>query len=492
MSIDKGKTDILWFTKNQKYLVKIMSRVLITNLGNRNITWKGKTYNEIIKTENQPFKISSFLEWTESLEQQYSLIENDLDINIFNPLIESNPRPDKIILIYSDQSQLNTRTDQDTIIEARLIKIILQNKYNFKEEQIKLEAVKAKVIDTGALMNSYRKKLNFIKKEGFSKVIICDAGGTAQQKMALKIMAEFMFEGEQYEIKYTEDNAIVSDVSILEYRSVINKEQAIKLIKSGEFLAAIEILGYNLNDVPSDIAGRMAIHLFWKYTGNVKKAQNAIKSNSVLANNTLLEPYLNNQSTSKNIELQVFFGNDLLQLTEKLIKVHYLIQKKKYSEAVLVFSQFYEYYFDLIIVNLSPEYNFGRPYSKNNTEEQAIELNTFIAIHYPNLQNHKPRIDQINTKLLVVKALFTSQTIGEIAFILSPHINFTDDFIDNQSINAVRNKIAHEGLFIDDNTWNKSYIYINNCINDIIAVFKIPDLNIYEELSKITEEYLRS
>lgn len=469
-----------------------MTRILLTNLGNRNITWKGKTYNEISKDQQHPFPISSFLKWTEALDEQYNAVKKDIDINIFNPLVAADPRPHKIILIYSDQSQLNTRTDQDTIAEALLIKNILIDKYKYEAEQIVLEPIKAKVIDTGALMNSYRKKLNFIKKEGFSKIIICDAGGTAQQKMALKVMAEFMFEADQYEIKYTENNAIVSDVSVMEYRSIINKEQAIKLIKSGEFLAALEILGYNLSDLPADNAGRLVIHLYWKYTGNIKKAQNAIKGNTFLGENPFIQHLLLGLSSSENQELKSFFGNDLLKLTEKLSKVHFLIKLKKYTDAVLVFSQFYEYLLDLIVNKLSADHDFGKPYSKDNTEDQAKYLYTFIATHYPHLSDHKPRIDQINTQILLVKAAFRDNSLGAIAGILSPHINYTDDHIENQSINTIRNKIAHDGFFIENRDWIKTYSFIENCIQKVTTIFEIKDLNVYEELTNLAEEYLRT
>ena len=466
--------------------------ILLANLGNRNITYNNIPYQELETSNVQGSSYLDFYQWTKNILDNYEEEKKNLDINIINPLVKYPNKPDKIIFFYSDQSQLATRTNQDTIFEARIIKLILLDKYGFKEEQIELLPIEVKVIDTGKLMLAYRFFFNKIKKTNFTKITICDAGGTAQQKMALKIIAEYMLEPEQYVIKYAEKNTIVSDVCINEYRNIIDKEQAIQLIRQGELVAASQILKYDWQANKPSLAQVLHMHVLYRYYGNQKSAIQELTKIKNLAQYQLLIDYSNNIAYSLNNELSEYFSIDWIKLTEKFYKVLFLLEIKSYSLAILTLSQFYEELLIISVDKLSEEYNFGK-FSKRKklTEEQRTNLKSFIDLNYPQLvENHKADIGNLSTQILIGKKLFP-KSLQKICNFLSVHVDYTDNTKPSQTINTIRNKIAHEGLFINEKQFLKEYGYISSLIINIKNELKLNKENLFKELFYTLETNLR-
>ena len=108
-------------------------KILLANLGNRNITYQGRSYPDFTKEEKAQY---TFREWTKSLIEEYDLHQHSLDINILNPLLIPRGQYEKVYLYASDQSNIETRTDQDTVYEADIIKNILCDKYAYEHEEI--------------------------------------------------------------------------------------------------------------------------------------------------------------------------------------------------------------------------------------------------------------------------------------------------------------------------------------------------------------------
>ncbi|MCZ2101498.1 MAG: hypothetical protein LC107_08185 [Chitinophagales bacterium] len=282
-------------------------KILLTNLGNRNITFQGKTYNEWDISNQNHKHFVNFANWTKKLNDDFEKEKAFLDINIINPIINQKENYDYIVLYYTDQSDYETRTDQDTIHEAAIIKRILIDRYEYIEDRIITIAVKSKVIDNGGLLKFYRSELTRIKKKYDAPFItICDAGGTAQQKMALKVIAEYVFDASQYEILYVEKNSLITDVNVNEYRKVINSEQAISLIKHGEFGAAAELLDYKeiLNFQKAqkyDWKGKVMAHVIYRFNQNKNEAKHILGNLQV--SNELLKNYMADSSHKCNFSV---------------------------------------------------------------------------------------------------------------------------------------------------------------------------------------------
>lgn len=457
----------------------------MTNIGNRNIIYKGKSYAEHNDNIN-------FLDWSYNLLENYIHYKDDLDINIFKPLLRPENNIESILILYSDQSKLNTRTNQDTIYEAKIIKQILIDKYQYKDKDIELLPIKVKVVDNGALMKDYRSKLIQIRRREFSKLIICDAGGTAQQKMALKIMAEYILENNQYEIKYTEDNNIVSDVSINEYRKILDDEQSIKLMHHGQFYEALRILGFeNLNQSSSDVKINLLKYLHFRFNNNPIKAKEAISRAVNVKMPPLVLNYINRCADSDLIELSDYFGTPIfILLIDKFYKVLFYRSIHLYSECILALSQFYEFLFSESVKRIDPIYNFGQNITRGHSDEQIQNLNEFISQSYPDLIGHRADIRSTNTQLLICKKT-GPLSIQNMACLLSPYIEFTDNTINTQTINPIRNKIAHEGLYLSKLDFENSK-QIVCLISGLQELLKLTNQNLFKDICNYIEDKIRS
>ena len=192
-----------------------MSEILISNIGNRNIKYKGKNYPEY------KIKDQSFREWTKQLLEDYDSIKGDLSIEILNKVIE-NPQHkiDKIYLFASDQPGEHP---SDTVHEAQILKQLIVEKYGIDDIEIKRQNIP--LVDSEQLMKYYRKVLKSIMRfNNTSSFIICDSGGTPQQKSTLKIIAEFLLRHKEYTTYYvTPDKKDIVEITNLEYKDVISK-----------------------------------------------------------------------------------------------------------------------------------------------------------------------------------------------------------------------------------------------------------------------------
>jgi len=471
-------------------------KILLANIGNRNITFRNKTHNSKVNE-------LTFRDWTQDILKRYEQLKHDLDINIINPLVDREDRPAKIILFYSDQSKLNTRTDQDTIFEAQLLKNILHDKYSYPKDSIQLIHVNCKVIDNGALTSFYRKSLFEIKRNNqYDRLTICDAGGTAQQKMALKIMAEFVLDEAEYEVKYVERNKWISVVNLDEYRGVISTEQAIKLIHHGQYTAASELLDYQAIDLfhlTNEWKKKVYAHVYFRYIGNTKMAQQ-----NVMGLRRIKNVHLKNYKQkmldfeSKGLE-KVWSMEKLFKLTDYLHKAEFLFQIGQYSHSVLSFAQFYEYLLDQNLLSI-----FGKKKLKKINAGNEVTLSEFRKYLVDNCKREievcEGRYEDYTLvgNSLAIKCIIAKNSkleiIRKVAGLLSVHIDYTDDASDEYGyINKLRNKVAHNGLFLTQSDMRDGQVasFYEELLLSVIKVFQFRNGNPFTDLNTIIEQLLR-
>ncbi len=475
-------------------------KILLANIGNRNITFQNQPY---FTTVGDTKKVS-FRDWTKQLLEDYENIKNQLDINIINPLVKGKSRALVIYLFYSDQTEYDPeKTNKDTIFEAKLMKKILIDKYDYKEGDINVKHVEAKMIDNAALTRYYRKAiLSIRRKHSDATFVVCDAGGTAQQKMALKIMAEFMFDTHQFEVKYLEDNKLISDVDLDEYRSIINTEQAIKLLHNGNYTAASELLDYSGIDSfhkGKDWKKKIFAHTyfrFYAYTHLAKANANSLGN----INNIHLKNYKNKIPDFDLNDLdKIIEKGKIIKLTDYLHKAEFLYNIKQYSQSVLAFAQFYEFFFDNYLEKLFGKATIKKVLSGENTALTIFE-NKVKELCQEELKTCENRYNgfKIMPTSLAIKCMIAKKSgnkiISGIAKTLSPHIDFTDDGFDkNGYINKLRNKIAHSGLFLTEANLKKkgSAFFYQDLLQNTLKIFNFKNGNPFIELNDIIEKNLR-
>ena len=465
-------------------------KILLANIGNRNITLNGNVFT---KSHDE----LSFREWSKNILNDYERYKSDLDINIINPLIKSQNRYDKLMFYYSDMSGLDDRIDQDTLYEADIMKKVLIEKYNYTAYQIELIKCEAKVYNNGELMKFYRKSLKEIKeKYREAKITICDAGGTAQQKMALKIMSEYYLNKDNYEVKYTQHNKIIDDVPLDEYRKIIDAEIAIKLLHFGEYNAIIDLLEIkNIEELTYSKKTKdknLLAHVFFRFSGNIKSAR---KNLTPKTENSILKNFYSGIENNDALNSLYNINDNYLKIkiADYLRKAHFYFNVHKFSQSILSFSQFYEALFSLVIKNDLDNQIYGTGKYQNDEQENALEqlIKTQSPLIYETLKsNEKCRFNlgDLSTQNLIL-SFSDNESLQNISKILSPYIEFSYNGKE-PFINRLRNKIAHDGMFVSISDIENVYSYYPELLHKITDIFKLKDIDLFEKMNSLVEEKL--
>lgn len=467
-----------------------MKKIVLANIGNRNLKFKGETY--FSKTHG-----STFREWTKNLLDNFEENKPLLTINILNDLLDSLDGEIEQVILFPSNQVNEEKQDQDTIFEGEILHKLIEERYNLTVDYSR--QVTCKVTDNDALLRFYRKELKGIKQNYPShKLIICDAGGTAQQKSALKIMAEFLLDENEYQVSYVNPNGILEDVPQLEYRRVIQAEQIKKLISFANYTGSYEILGYD-NVLKCATSNLLAIKLigvgsilFEKKWGFLATYLTGINKKQ-LQNSTLLSRLNKQESLIKNQGFKKLFSEQhLFILGEILSQIDFFWKKELFNQTILSIALFYENYLYFIITK-----NLGYDLA-DNFEEENERLKNEAKLHFSNIQvkfGDKPIIDGVPFKILLTKNIKDDANIRFINLI-KPYISFGKNYTvpshrpHVQSINSVRNKIAHTGIVIDSNYRNHNLPYLEGFLKDLFVLFELDSDNFYDCLNSFIVEKL--
>ncbi len=471
-------------------------KILLTNLGNRNITFNAKTYQEYSFSKSTSNDFITFRDWTFQLLENWDKYKSDLEINIINPLLTSNKTYDLIIFFYSNQESFKTRIEQDTIFEAKIIEKILIEKYGYEAEKVQTIWVSKIVIDNSGLLSFYRNEINRLKKirEG-AFFTICDAGGTAQQKMALKVIAEFMLKPSQHEVLYVENNSLVSDIDVNGYRNVINAEHSITLINHGEYMAAAELLDIDYTLINTkNWKNILFLHVFYRFIQNRQMAKKAINALPTVKN-PILAAFIQKEGYAENKKLLDFFGSaKWMDLTDLFYKVVFFFNQKKFSQAILIFAHFYEtFLLEAFGREFAPSI-YGSRY--NQTKEQESELNKLFYHYYAEFVDKNPdfrvQVESIMVQVMLLK-VSKNTVVMEIACKLSPFFSYTNDSAENiRYINNIRNSIAHNGKIFTYNEFNRELPYFKNLMDELKIILGLKSEDLFKELNLLLENNIRS
>lgn len=233
-----------------------MQKILLANIGNRNITYKGKSKSVILQGDEAHFRNG-----TEYLLNQYFEEKQYIQANILPPLIEDLKSNLQTIYLFGSNQPEGEWNIQDTVYEAYLLQKMFCELY--PEIEVVVLEITCRVVDINALMKYYRDVLNnLFQKHPEDQFIICDAGGTTQQKTSLKIIAEYLLKDEcfeMYNINYINGKSILEKIKSLEYRRVIDQEQINALINQYDYLGAKTIYTGNRRNVTDALSNYLSI-----------------------------------------------------------------------------------------------------------------------------------------------------------------------------------------------------------------------------------------
>jgi len=469
--------------------------IILANLGNRNILYKEKTYQQLESSLNPR---QSFREWTRYIVENWEEEKGWVKLNILDHLLNEKANETTcLVLFYSDQMEERQR-DQDTIFIADIVEdIVLSGYKNIKE--VKKIKVDSSVVDNESLLHFYRNiiyNLNRIHEKPF--FTICDAGGTAQQKSALKIITEFLIPQNKYEVLYINAKSKqLEKVDQREYRNIIQTEQAIQLIRCGEFEAASVLLEFRAFHDPDSFSSSnwrewLFGHVYYRF---YQERGLSIKcSNKLSRLKPVIVHFKTGEKVIENEELYKVFQspNDWLEITDRLYKCLFYLELGNYNETIMAFAQFYETFLTKCIESI---YDFDLE-SKNEEKVNGYmeKTNEIMQKNYHHYIQKNPKFS-IHLQSLSVKCMLLKvsefEFVRNIASNLSPYIEYTDDSKSGVTkITSIRNKIAHSNKLVTSSLKEKLN-YLPDLIRECSKSIGLKQNNVYSELIDILEKSLR-
>jgi hypothetical protein len=216
---------------NDKY-----QKILLANVGNRSLLYK------------DGFVERDFRRRTKELLDNIETEISNLKPNILPEVISKEINGLSKIFLFGSDTPDEERNDQDTLFAGQILKRLFEKDY--EGLIVEVLPLKCVVVDTNALMERYRSYLKHaIEADPDAHFVLCDAGGTAQQKASLKIVLEFMLTQDRYTtynvLQYKERKSRIEIVHSLEYRKVISWIQVDSLANTGNYEAALQVLENN-------------------------------------------------------------------------------------------------------------------------------------------------------------------------------------------------------------------------------------------------------
>lgn len=447
-----------------------MKIVLLSNIGIRNLRYKDKLYTDL--EENT----KSFRQWSKELLENYEEFKDDLQVNILDILLEDHKDEIEEIFLFTSNQGGDIRNDQDTVNEGRIIGKLIEKMY--KGTRVYLKEIAGPVTDINFLLKEYRGKLKEIFKSHAPKqhYIVNDAGGTPQQKMALKILCEYLLEEDQYNVFYValeEHGPVLREAEPVEYRRIIDSEQAITLSRNLQYKAAIRLIG-NTNEM----AKKLLLIAELLKEGLFNDLEKFIKDEC------LKKEYLSIPIISRLFSKKAVGKNEVLaellkpvhffRLGETLSLLQKYIELKFFSEAILTAYRFQELYLMSIIENMK-----GIPLISDFS--QAKKLLKDKKIYHRGIPAYVELTSDINDD--VHRGIL--ETIRR-------SIEFTEDknfFVGDNAINKLRHEYTHRGRGVSEVIFNS--LQYKDIFKKWFDWYGLPEINEYDELNDQIEKSLQ-
>ena len=463
--------------------------LFLTNIGNRNILWNGKAYSKSQDYGEPGF--SSYREWSKHLLDNYESEKSQIEIQILPPLIDKlNQGFSHLVMYYSDQDEEEMR-GQDTLYAAQIIeRKLVDAGHSFV---ISLEDIRGSVVDNNSLIKFYRNSILSLQHQfGDPSFYICDAGGTPQCKSSLKIAAEFLLSPEEYQVYYVDQRGSIYHAEPVEYRNVINAEQAITLVRKSFYHAALTSLGVDLKEAEmsrSNLSKLLAYAHFRKH-GFHKRAKDVI--DRMKNRYTENYPFLSIDHRDKSNEwLITLVGQDLFDLLlEKLFHIQLYKNIGDLTSMILHISIFYETLINILVEKiigypLHSNYRRGSKELVKDINERRVKIDRNMA----GLKNSEPvNCMSVPVTIGVLSELGDNSISEIISFVIS-----LSPINSNKKVNSLRNRIAHDGLYVDEDILkNRTPKDFNNILDRLFKYFGTKGNSPYPLIEELIISELRS
>jgi hypothetical protein len=440
-------------------------KILLANLGNRNIKYKGAYYQDHKKNNTE---IVSFRAWTQRLLQNYESEKNHISIQIIDRVIDSEHGRElnKVILIASDQSD-ETVNGQDTLYEAEIIKKILAERYP-KMEFI-IDTIQENVSNTDDIMVVMRRKItSYEYYDAQPQYVYCTSGGTGQMKNAVKLLLQYMIPSDRLKLIYVAPHEEVREETVDQYKIILDNIQKENLVKNGLFQAALNIdqtFDFGLNQFNrgkvSELS-KITLLAHWIQKRNhtqIKELHNSLKKKSK-EKFSLGSDF---ESFKEAISISELNEEPKYALEAGLLYQNTLFNNslQNYTELTVSVAVFYEYYINALI-SINTPYDLLSPKEGGYREEIGK-----LKKEYSRLKG-----DSIYSKCRLLLSLDLSDNVSRFVHYLSKRLNDGNEQKVENALNTARSKIVHNGKII---TIKNNRAFVEALQNDISEFQKIFD-----------------
>lgn len=462
-----------------------MKKILISNIGNRNLKLNGKFISKIFDAdENISFREQTFLIWEQIQKNSFN---GELEPVILNEVIEKEKHELEKVIVFSSDMPEPLRNDQDTIFEGEILCAILKQSY--PEIEFINVPFNASVFVHDELFRKYHRFLSGLKNEYPDiKIIYCDAGGTSQQKFAIKISLEYLFDPTQFIVYYVAQeqkgrSSLIRGESY-EYRKIVDMEHALQAIRSSSYQVASQLLSKNGIRTNSD-EGKLLVFLdhrlrlfFHLAEIDARQISGTVKFKVPL----FIEDYYKKEPVGnyKGWD-QILDKNDFFQLCEILIASQWKYLNNQIEQAVHFFAMFYENYLLMII-----QEHFGYKVRKNY--DYYMEL--LIKEIKDGLLKLPEGIQPV--KGIPLQIVFTEQLEFDNHLKLLKSLRMLNSVLSGNSsgIDKIRNDYAHKGKSITKDIFENKPFF-----NHFLECFKLMGIdftrNYYDEMHNEICEIIR-
>lgn len=494
-----------------------MKKILLANIGNRNLLFNGKLFTDkdfLLKVPTA--SDDSFRSFTQKVYKKllHNVCETKVEINIINKILDKKKlQLSKVVLFATDQN-FEEKNDQDTLYEAQILKLLIKEKYKLDTEIV---VCNFNVTDNDKLLRFYIEYLkSHFQNNSKGSFIICDAGGTAQQKTSLKLAAEFILPQNSFQFLYVSIyGGKIEPVDNYEYRRIISSEQVIALIKRGNYQAAAELY---LKETEFDnqfvsllefahyrksqmLASAVSVYGLYKHKSELPNFYiHYIKNVSVCSENFL--SYFGHTQHKRNAHVSACL------LSEQLWLAEFYLKNKYFTDFVLIFHIYMENFITHFIRYNSQYVNIATP---EKYFEEGKKIVDHLELIYPKTTEYfvannikKPVAIGFPLLLLIAKEIAEKQGYKDILQIIKKFM-FLNSFINKNErgrtyIDKLRNAIAHDGKGV-------LLSQLQSCFNDrkqtdplyrwkeFIAFMKskmgLDSSNVYELMNQYLEQKIK-
>ncbi len=483
--------------------------IILANLGNRNLALKGdeRELKEIARTEGK-----TFVDYTRGLVETKSPDQwaQMLELRILPPLLDQYRADARVVcLFYTRQEGLpGGRPDNDTEFSAQLVAELIKRQWGMETRLIRVDCLP---VDLEELMNFYRRQLLELEENyPDARWVVADAGGTPQQKSALKLVGEFLvYDPKQHDQK-------IAFYNILEERGGSSRLEPLphdQFRKSLDILQASALIDAGLYGMADKVLKSEYLSPILKYLdkrlGGFKSDKEQKKVVHPLGENKYKTWKTGEFNLLETIEVPdelaaAVVRSNLVPALERLQAAQFYMEKGLPGEflmALMHFAELFSFGAFKIMAGL-PKADQKKKHDalkKSDKHEEwrknALERSAFAQkIDEQSQERYKKPFD---LGFAFDLAVARESPCKPVAHVCSKLADWTFDYlfrpngVKRKDLKALRNSLAHEGIRADFDEIEQNIPNLREEVKGWPKLLGLPDENYYLQANRRLKRYLR-